>query len=261
MNKNHFKVISLVFFFLGLFFLTNSKANITGAIIGISTISQGFSYFLGTILILFSTLAFVTGSNIEHLVGKVKGINTSNRELVSHSPLFARVTGNTIDQVFQTSLEHKYGEGIMGAKAIVYKAYDGEYHVAFLTETIDTHHRHAAATIARLKEGISLDDPTYLDAKADALYEGNSDRSCELLTQCAGFQLQYDRKKKKIIGIQQDSWLTNEQNRCNRFISLNVEEDMIVELFLSIDDRYLSDGLKNLDDEDIKKIYIGRRVT
>ena len=175
----------------------------------------------------------------------------------------SKINERNLDEIFQTSLSHKYKkEQIMGAKAIVYMASDGNYNVAFLTEAINTHHRHAAATLAKFIENKFLEesDKEKINKKADALYEGNSDKSCELLTQCAGFELQYDKNLKKIIGIQQDSWITKEQQRCSRKPSLQVEEDMIIELLTHIDQKLLSEKLKNLEEEDFKKLYSGKKV-
>ncbi|MBM3230033.1 hypothetical protein FJZ22_00010 [Candidatus Pacearchaeota archaeon] len=259
MKKKHFRFLSLTFFLIGIFFLLNSKTDITGAVVGVSNISSGFSSIFGIVFILVSAMLFVGGESLEDLVGYVKGINPITKH-ESHSPLYAKITEKNILQIFQTPLEHKYGENIKGAKAIVYKAYDGKYHTAFLTEAIDTHHRHAVATVARLVEGVKLSDSSYIDKKADALYEGNTNKSCDLLTQCAGFELQYDPAQKKIVGIQQDSWLTKEQQRCGRKISREVEEDMILELLSNINEKYLSEGLKNLDNKDLDNLYAGRRA-
>jgi hypothetical protein len=259
MKKKYFRFLSLAFFLVGIFLLLNSKTDITGAVVGVSNISSGIISIFGLVFILVSAMLFVGGESLDDLVGYVKGVNPVTRH-EAHSPLYARINEKNIEEIFQTPLEHKYGKNVKGAKAIVYKAYDGKYHTAFLTEAIDTHHRHAAATVARLIEGVKLNDSSYMDRKADALYEGNSAESCELLTQCAGFELQYDIVKKKIVGIQQDSWLTKEQQRCGRNLSKEVEEDMILKLLSSINEKFLSEGIKNLDDEDLDKLYSGRRV-
>ena len=251
--------MSLAFFLIGSFFLLNSKTDITGAVVGISNISSGFSSIFGIVFLIGSVVMFVGGESLENLVGYVKGANPITKHK-SHSPLYAKITERNIFEIFQTPLEKKYGKDIKGAKAIVYQAYDGSYHTAFLTEAIDTHHRHAAATVARLVEGVKFSDSSYIDKKADALYEGNPDKSCELLTQCAGFELQYDPVQQKIVGIQQDSWLTKEQQRCGRKVSREVEEDMILELLSNINEKYLSKGIKNLDDKELDNLYAGRRV-
>ena len=259
MKKKHFRFLGAVFFILGTAFLINSKIDITGAVVGAPSISSALSSVLGIVLILVSIILFFGGENLENLVGYVRGVNPITRH-EAHSPLFSKITSKNIDVIFQTPLGHKYGKEIKGAKAIVYQAYDGSYHTAFLTEAIDTHHRHAAATVARLVEGIKLDDPSYLNKKADALYEGDTARSNEILTQCAGFELQYDSVQRKIVGIQQDSWLTKEQQRRNRKMSKTVEEDMILELVSSIDERYLSDGIKNLDSKDLDALYARKKA-
>ncbi len=249
---------------LGLILILNSISGITGLVI-VEEISKEIGSILGIIFIIAGALIFSSNlreigeSALENIIGLVKGINPVTKSETT-SPLYKSVTSKNIDEVFQTPLEKKFGEGVMGAKAIVYKSYDGSYHTAFLTEAIDTHHRHAAATVARLIDGKKFDDPTYLDKKADKLYEGDSAQSCELLGQCAGFELQYDKNLNKIIGIQQDSWLTKEQKRCGRQINQRVQEDMILELLSNINQKYLTEGLKNLEQEDIERLYSGKRV-
>ncbi len=68
MGKRHFRFLSLVFFILGIFFLLNSKIDITGAIIGISDISSTFSSTLGIILIIISVGLFFWLENLEEKV-------------------------------------------------------------------------------------------------------------------------------------------------------------------------------------------------
>lgn len=248
------KIFAAILFLLGMFFVLNSTATITGAVIGLSEYTTNMSVIFGMALIFGSVMMFANNKNLENLVSYVIGKNPSTKEL-SRSPLYSKVDSHNIKEIFQTPLEHKFGKNIKGAKAIVYCSADGSYHTAFLTETVNTHHRHAAATVARLVEGVNFNDPSYLDKKADALYEGNSARSCELLTQCAGYQLQYDTEKNSIVGIQHDSWITNEQQRCGRKLSGVMEEDMMLELLSNIDEKYLIKGLKNLDDKYLSKLY------
>ncbi|HOI18467.1 MAG TPA: hypothetical protein PLX15_01240 [Candidatus Woesearchaeota archaeon] len=252
MKKKYFRFLSLTFLLIGMFFLFNSKTNITGAVVGISNIPSGVSSILGIIFIIVSVILLVDKESIDNIVGFVEGYNPVTKEK-SQSPLYAKITEKNIDEIFQTPLEKKFRKNIMGAKAIVYMGSDGNYHTAFLTEAINTHHRHAAATVARLVEG-KLSNFSYTDEKADSLYKGDSDKSCELLTRCGGFELQYDLEQNKIVGIQQDSWLTKEQKRCGRQLSQEVEEDMILDLLSKIDKNYLCEGLKNLDDEYLYKL-------
>ena len=66
-------IISLIFLVVGLSFLVNSKANITGAVIGISTPSSTSSYFTGAFFILVSFILFAV--SIGGLEEKIKVIN------------------------------------------------------------------------------------------------------------------------------------------------------------------------------------------
>jgi hypothetical protein len=57
--------LSLAFFLIGIFFLLNSKTDITGAVVGVSNISSGFSSIFGIVFILVSAMLFVGGESLE----------------------------------------------------------------------------------------------------------------------------------------------------------------------------------------------------
>ena len=83
MNKKHLRFLSLAFFVLGVFFLLNSKIDITGAVIGLPDISSGFSSILGIALIVGGVLLFVggrkgirEGSGLENMI-KTRRFNKS----------------------------------------------------------------------------------------------------------------------------------------------------------------------------------------
>ena len=61
MKKKHFRFLSLAFFLIGIFFLLNSKTDITGAVVGVSNSSFGFSSIFGIVFILVSAMLFVGG--------------------------------------------------------------------------------------------------------------------------------------------------------------------------------------------------------
>lgn len=65
MRKTYFRFLSLAFFFLGVFFLLNSKTDIIGAIVGISNISSGFSSIFGLVFVLISMIIFFSGESLE----------------------------------------------------------------------------------------------------------------------------------------------------------------------------------------------------
>ncbi|HLC66423.1 MAG TPA: hypothetical protein VJK52_02180, partial [Candidatus Nanoarchaeia archaeon] len=197
----------------------------------------------------FSRSAPLISSTIGKIIGReqwsrplttVHGVNPITGH-ESTSLLYSKLTASNLEQVFQTPIAN----GLRGTKAIVYQSYDGDYYPAFLTEIIDTHHRHAAATVAQLIDNaIGGED---FNKKTQALYDGNSDRAGELLTKVAGFELQYDPSSGRIIAIQQDSWLTKEQQRTGRALNPVIEEDMILALFEAIRPSLLSTSLQNLD--------------
>jgi len=68
MKKKHFRFLSLAFFLIGIFLLLNSKTDITGAVVGVSNISSGFSSVLGIAFILVSAMLFVGGKSLEGLL-------------------------------------------------------------------------------------------------------------------------------------------------------------------------------------------------
>jgi len=73
MEKKVTFIISLIFLAAGLSFLVSSQANITGAVIGISTLSSTMGYFTGAFFILVSFILFA--ASIGGLEKKIKVIN------------------------------------------------------------------------------------------------------------------------------------------------------------------------------------------
>jgi len=65
MKKKYFRFLSLAFFLVGIFFLLNSKTDITGAVVGVSNISSGISSIFGIVFILVSAMLFVGGESLE----------------------------------------------------------------------------------------------------------------------------------------------------------------------------------------------------
>ena len=59
-KASYLKVASMVVFAIGLFFLISSKINMTGAVIGISSISSTASLILGTTYFIISVILFTT---------------------------------------------------------------------------------------------------------------------------------------------------------------------------------------------------------
>jgi len=61
MEKKLNYTLSFIFLVFGLALLVNSQANITGAVIGVSTDISSNGYFFGAILILISFILFTSG--------------------------------------------------------------------------------------------------------------------------------------------------------------------------------------------------------
>jgi len=82
MDKKHLRFLSLILFFLGIFFLLNSKTDITGAVIGLPDISSGFSSILGIVFIFVSLILFMTNrSDLETKIDVYDdGIDRKNKE-------------------------------------------------------------------------------------------------------------------------------------------------------------------------------------
>ena len=60
-KKKPYITLSIVLLVVGLSFLVNSQANITGAVIGVSTSPSAQGFFAGTVFILFSFILFTLG--------------------------------------------------------------------------------------------------------------------------------------------------------------------------------------------------------
>ena len=60
-KKKPYIMLSIVLLVVGLSFLVNSRADITGAVIGVSTSPSAQGYFAGVILILSSFILFTLG--------------------------------------------------------------------------------------------------------------------------------------------------------------------------------------------------------
>jgi len=84
MKKKHIRFLSLAFFLIGILFLLNSKTDITGAVVGVSNISSGISSIFGIVLILVSTLLFVSGESLEERLEEVEVIAEKNHWIPYH---------------------------------------------------------------------------------------------------------------------------------------------------------------------------------
>jgi len=152
------------------------------------------------------------------------------------SNLYDSVTPENIDEIFQNQLE-SIGPNIYGGKAVAYIHDDGRVQVAFLTETVNTHHRHALGTITGGEKG-------------NLVYNGQYDNYliADIPSRSFGFEFQYDRSSGKIIGIQASSQISNVQKAKGatgwtlpEHLVNHVEQEMLDKIDLDLIDESLVD--------------------
>ena len=92
MKKKYFRFLSLAFFLVGIFFLLNSKTDITGAVVGISNISSGLSSIFGLLFIIGSlSLLMIQGSaSIDDLVEDIHETIDEQKEKYKANPRFVK---------------------------------------------------------------------------------------------------------------------------------------------------------------------------
>ena len=76
--------MSLTFLLIGIFFLLNSKTDITGAVVGVSNISSGFSFIFGIVFILVSAMFFVGGERLEKRLEEAEEIAKEHHWIPYH---------------------------------------------------------------------------------------------------------------------------------------------------------------------------------
>ncbi len=81
MKKKYFRFLSLAFFLVGIFFLLNSKTDITGAVVGISNSASGISSIFGIVFILVSAMLFVGGESLEERAESVASYERFKKSL------------------------------------------------------------------------------------------------------------------------------------------------------------------------------------
>ena len=172
------------------------------------------------------------------------------------SDLYSSISRGNFEEIFQNDLSSVIRPGVKGTKAVIYEDYAGNYHVAFMTETINVHHRHTAATLAeftdkKLFTGKELKEFT---KKIEAIYNGDYSRAGDLLNKMSGFELQFDSATGKIYGIKQDSQLTKQQISLNRGLSQKEQKARVLELFDKIDQSLLNEELKSLSPDVLEKL-------
>jgi len=69
MKRGHFRLISLAFSLLGIFWIVSSQTNITGAAIGSSLLSSSFLMWFGIGLIVLSVILFILAEKLEYIMG------------------------------------------------------------------------------------------------------------------------------------------------------------------------------------------------
>ena len=170
------------------------------------------------------------GRSIEFIqpIGQVIGANPSTGE-VSKGNLYSKIGESNLEEVFQTPLPG-VGPDIYGTKAVVYIDDYGNPQVAFLTETVNTHHRHVLAFLIGGETGENVYGGEYT---GDVLYRSQ------------GYELQYDRAKGQIIGVKRDSQITTQQISRNIMLDKFMVDKMDNALLGNIDDKMLEDLLSS----------------
>jgi|GEM_PF-5224135 len=146
--------------------------------------------------------------SIPILIGEITKIDPITKKEIT-SELYKNIVKENADEIFQTRLpkfgilplppllEEILGGEIYGTKATVYFNDYGKFDVAFQTEAEIIHHPHTLGKLVEGEKGKEID--LTLQYPED------------VLTRSAGYQLQYNKKKGQIIGIQMDSHITNRQ--------------------------------------------------
>ena len=108
MEKKITYTISLIFLVVGLSFLVNSQANITGVVIGVSTLSSTKGYFTGAFFILISFVLFA--ASIGSLEKKIKVIDHI-REIKSIEKLSKISRKDPLVAEYLDQLRYQLGQG------------------------------------------------------------------------------------------------------------------------------------------------------
>ena len=108
MEKKITYTISLIFLVVGLSFLVNSQANITGVVIGVSTLSSTKGYFTGAFFILISFVLFA--ASIGALEKKIKVIDHI-REIKSIEKLSKISRKDPLVAEYLDQLRYQLGQG------------------------------------------------------------------------------------------------------------------------------------------------------
>ena len=165
-------------------------------------------------------------------IGQVTGKNPSTNE-VSISNLYDRIDMFNINEIFQTPLdEETYGSNVYGGKAVAYFDDYGNVDVAFLTETVNTYHRHALAFLVGGEKG-------------DFIYNGLYDRAADVFARSTAYEIQYDKTTGQIIGIKRDAQTVKQQISTSARIQKSMLDALDNAFLESIDERILTNLLSS----------------
>ena len=103
-KKQVYRILSIISFLIGVFFLLNSKINITGAAVGVS-ISSPLSSFMGFFLILTSSMLFLSG-NLEDKVKYDPKIKSFRRYLKKRE--HHKISYNEAEVLYKDALKSYY---------------------------------------------------------------------------------------------------------------------------------------------------------
>jgi len=161
-----------------------------------------------------------------------KNTNTGHRSI---SVVYDMIDSSNVDKVFTNPLSPNF----RGTKVVVYKTQNGDYVVAFFTESADTHHVQVGAKLAEL-DG-------WNKCVTGAYYERNFEQGGALLHDQWGFELRWDVQDRKIIKVEMGSAITNSQYGRGIQFDKSIMDDVAENLFRNIDQSLLSDQLKDFN--------------
>jgi len=146
--------------------------------------------------------------------------------------LYGNVVGKNLNDLFSYQISPN-DPNIKGSKAVAYIDGEGDVQIAFWSKTDLIHHAEILGNLIGGMEGSELKD---LNFKSSYLRYS--------IGEMEGFQLQYDTRSGKIIGIQTDSLITDFQANNNIAIKQSDFDRMKKAILDAIDPRLKRDGLQ-----------------
>lgn len=196
-KKAVFKMLSLILFIFGVFFLISVKQDIAGAAIGIKNISPAYNSIFGIVLILVSILLFVEKESLEERIGihdyendeeyqKLKSEMESKGERVVKRETIGYIDFETYKHFLEKELYKNFPAKMLGA-------YDSD-RVEFIERKKESYSRGSRYLQERLKE-INRDQRRVSEITAITHNEGKKYDESEVKKRRDELLEQYNNKK------------------------------------------------------------------